>query len=74
MECTNKCCKNKQAEIYVDFEFLTNLGMKRQNEYLCESCATKVLLHGLAERQKLKFRLFRYMSIDDYNRLIDTFV
>lgn len=74
MECTNKCCKGNEATTFIDFELLTDLGIKRQMEYVCDSCATKLLIHGLGNRQQLQFKLYRYMSIDDYNRLIDTFV
>lgn len=77
MECTNKCCQNKgnnEAQYYLDFEIGSDLGIIRNMEYLCEKCAVNVLSYGLAYRSSTHFKLNRYMSIDDYNRLIDTFV
>lgn len=76
MECTNKCCKlkNKEAAIFIDFEMNTDLGVKRQNEYLCEKCAVNFLSYALAYRSNNKFKLHRYLSIDDYERLIDSFL
>lgn len=59
MKCSNKTCNN-EANTNVEFEWLTTLGTKINNEYLCESCANKLLIHGFANRKQLKFRLFYY--------------
>lgn len=66
MKCTNKTCDDT-ANTTVDFEWLTTLGMKRNEEYLCEKCANNLLIHGLANRKQLKFRLFYYeFNEEDY--------
>ena len=77
MECTNKACQykgNNEAAYYVDFEIGSDIGTIRNMEYLCEKCAVNVLSYGLAYRSKTHFKLNRYMSIDDHDRLINTFV
>ena len=77
MKCTNKTCQHKgnnEAAYYVDFEIGSDKDTIRNTEYLCEKCAVNVLSYGLAYRSITHFKLNRYMSIEDYNRLIDTFV
>ena len=74
--CSNVCCKSndKKATTFVEFDMLTDLGIRDHQEYLCDNCAENVLIHGLANKLKLQFKLKRFMSMDDYNRLLDTFV
>ena len=61
MQCTHTTC-NKSADFQLNFEINTDLSIRENEEFLCESCATKVLMHGLANRQTL--RLKRYIPIE----------
>lgn len=72
MQCTNKACKSKdnKALYHVDFEILTDLGVKRNQEALCEKCAVNLLQWGLAYKERNKFKLHRYMTIEDYTDFI----
>ena len=64
MECTNKNCKN-EATKFVQFEMLTDLGLKINCEHLCEHCAIEVLSWGLAYRKRNKFKLIRFIPIEE---------
>lgn len=73
LKCTNKACKgNKDAERYVCFNMLTDLGIKEHKEMLCEKCAVNLIQWGLAYKEKNKFKLETYMSIHDFLTKYDT--
>ena len=72
MQCTNKSCGDHAlADRYVKFEILTDLGLKCNSEFLCNSCAVNLLSWGLAYRKQNKFNLIEYMPIEVHQKLDD---
>lgn len=69
MECTNKNCKN-EATKFVQFKMQTDLGLRTNNEYLCEKCAIDVISWGLAYRKRNKFELMRYIPVEEEGILL----
>ena len=68
MECTNRLCrsKNKEAKILFQGEWKTiKDDHDFHTEYLCEKCAIDALSFLLAYKSQNKFRLIRYIPIED---------